>query len=492
MSSFSTSGAVRTSGRAQFENLEGRRLLAAGSVKWALPIGAEQDAMTTDLQGNAYVVGRFTGTVDFNPSRRVYAMTAQSPTGDMFIAKYGNKGEFLWGLRFGDAAGAPVAADAETARSINFTMNTLRNTAKLPLDPTGSTLWVAGTFSGSLDFDPHPRRIATVRATGGTDMFLLGVDQDGVLRAATHLQDLNNETAVVISTHTIHGPGYIEVIGSQDDGSGDTGLIEGMYDATGKLHQIGGLSGGGGVSVIPTGTAVDRDGFRWVTGTVTGNYTVASAYTIVDLVGPTSFVLKFDELGQVRWGAQIDNATITGIVTDEASKTSPNGFAIMGTFTGSPNFQLDGLGQPARLHSAGGLDAFVARYNTDGRIRWGYRAGGTLDDAPLTLHMDGSGGVYMGGQFQGTATFGRGRTLVSEGGLDGFMVKYGANGRVLYQTQVGGAGDDAVANVAIGQGGDVLIAGPLTAPGLYDVLERRQTLAPFSGNPEDMYLVRLD
>src|SRR3569623_3582070 len=92
---------------AMVEGLEPRRMLAA-DVKWALPIGAVQTAMATDFQGNAYVVGTFTGTVDFNPSKRVYAMTAKNALGDMFVARYDVNGAFRWGVQFGDATNTPV------------------------------------------------------------------------------------------------------------------------------------------------------------------------------------------------------------------------------------------------------------------------------------------------------------------------------------------------------------------------------------------------
>jgi len=478
---------------AMVEPLEQRRMLTA-DLKFALALGATQNAVTSDLQGNSYVVGRFTGTVDFNTSsRRVYAMTAKNAGGDMFVAKYGSQGQFLWGVQFGDATNSPTGAAAIAPRTSQFRVNTIRN-KQFPLDVTGSTLWITGTFSGSLDVDPHPRRTATITATGASDAFLIGLDQDGILRAGGAVTEPGAQTAVALSiAPTSSGfAGYIDVVANSDDGSGVISVITPHYGAKGQFDGTGFVSAAG-IDVTATGVASDRSGNRFITGFIAGASTFGAGPRMV-ITGPSAYLAKFDGPGNLTWISQIDNATISGIVTDDASRAAPNGFAISGSFSGSTNVQLNpDPDEPVGvLTSAGGLDAFVARYDADGTLQYGYRMGGTGDDAANTVGIDGTGAVYIGGQFQGSATFGRLATpLVSRGGLDGFASKYGPTGRNVYAVQVGGAGDDLIAHLTLGQGGDLIATGPLIAPGNYDPFGRR-ILQPAAGHVEDLFLIDLD
>jgi hypothetical protein len=59
------------------------------------------------------------------------------------------------------------------------------------------------------------------------------------------------------------------------------------------------------------------------------------------------------------------------------------------------------------LVSAGDLDIFLAKYNSDGTLAWAKRAGGSgTDDGRLASLPDGT--VLMTGRFQVTAVFGQG------------------------------------------------------------------------------------
>src|SRR5262245_39844239 len=53
-----------------------------------------------DGSGNIYVIGDFTGTVDFDPGPGVQNMTAAGDS-DIFIAKYSVSGNLMWNFRIG-------------------------------------------------------------------------------------------------------------------------------------------------------------------------------------------------------------------------------------------------------------------------------------------------------------------------------------------------------------------------------------------------------
>jgi hypothetical protein len=58
------------------------------------------------------------------------------------------------------------------------------------------------------------------------------------------------------------------------------------------------------------------------------------------------------------------------------------------------------------LVSAGGTDIFLAKYGRSGELRWIVRAGGVGDDSGQALDFDRAGNVYLTGWFTNSATFG--------------------------------------------------------------------------------------
>jgi len=125
---------------------------------------------------------------------------------------------------------------------------------------------------------------------------------------------------------------------------------------------------------------------------------------------------------------------------------SDDSTVVTGYFYGSTTF---GPGESAEttLVSEGDADIFVVRYNTDGTIVWGKRAGGTgtydYGNGITTLSDDST---VVTGQFYGSATFGPGESaetvLVSDGASDFFLARYNPDGTIAWAKRAGGTGGD--------------------------------------------------
>ncbi len=456
--------------RATIEGLEERKMLN-GDLKWGVPDGAIQDALTSDAQGGAYVIGHFRGTVDFNPAKNRFAnLTAANATGDMFVAKYLSNGALAWVTQYGNVTSAPRGTGAVAARLTGA---------------TGFTIWISGTFAGTVDFTPSAKG-GNVASNGKNDMFLLGLSETGVLRSVARVGTGNSEAAVGVA---LDGQGRIYLAGTLDDASGDTQTIATQFTGRGKF--IATLSWNQtGVDIVPTAVSADGDGDFFMAGTVSNDFTfsLAPGGTVT---GATSFLLKLDPSGTFAWVGQIDGATIKSVATDKLSTQGPYSVSIAGAFSGTQDFGFNS-GIKATMISAGGTDGFVARYDDAGTILFGYRMGGTGADSANSVDMDAGGSTYIGGEFQGVANFPRGAALTSRGGSDGFTAKYGPTGRQLYLDQFGGTGTDRIAHVAIGQGADLVATGPLFAPGNYDPFGGTFTLQPQKGHAQDLFVIRLD
>jgi hypothetical protein len=110
------------------------------------------------------------------------------------------------------------------------------------------------------------------------------------------------------------------------------------------------------------------------------------------------------------------------------------------------------------IASAGGSDAFLAKYNSSGAHVWSQALGGTGNDEGMSVDVDALGNVYVAGWFVGTANFG-GAPIVSKGSLDVFLAKYDAGGAHLWSLGIGGTGIDLIGGISVDGSGNVFITG---------------------------------
>jgi hypothetical protein len=111
----------------------------------------------------------------------------------------------------------------------------------------------------------------------------------------------------------------------------------------------------------------------------------------------------------------------------------------------------------------GASDAYVAKYDPSGTLLWATYLGGSGDEAPTGIAVDGSGDVYVTGQ-TGDASFpttaGAFQTSIHSS-QDGFVAKINATGTALvYSTFLGGSGADYGGfGMAVDSSGDAYIGG---------------------------------
>src|SRR5438034_11536727 len=97
---------------------------------------------------------------------------------------------------------------------------------------------------------------------------------------------------------------------------------------------------------------------------------------------------------------------------------------------------------------------------------WAKSGGSISNDYSNATCTDANGNVYVTGTFQGsTITFGS-YTLhnVATGSLDIFIVKYDANGNVLWAKSGGGTGYDYAYGICADVNGNVYITGYFRGP----------------------------
>jgi len=138
----------------------------------------------------------------------------------------------------------------------------------------------------------------------------------------------------------------------------------------------------------------------------------------------------------------------SAVATDNAGNTYVSGY-----FSGTVNFNPNG--SAVNITSLGTHDAVVAKYAPNDSLLWVDRMGGNLASNAVRLTLDGSGNVYVEGQFQGNgADFGS-TLLNSAGGIDAFVTKLDTNGNFQWAKSWGTSNNDFANGIGVDPSGNV-------------------------------------
>jgi hypothetical protein len=203
------------------------------------------------------------------------------------------------------------------------------------------------------------------------------------------------------------------------------------------------------------------------------------------------FVLKLDTDGNFVWarraggvGEEIGNA----IAVDAHGNVYTTGRYTSGDFDPDPVEEFV-------LTSAGGLDCFVWKLDSNGDFVWarGMGSGPSTDDEGLAIAVDTMGNVYTTGVFQGTADFDPGVGgfhLSAAGETDVFVSKLNTDGEFVWAAAMGGTAADEGRGVAVDAAGNVFITGVFAATADFNPGPAVHVLT--SAGALDAFVVKLD
>lgn len=109
-------------------------------------------------------------------------------------------------------------------------------------------------------------------------------------------------------------------------------------------------------------------------------------------------------------------------------------------------------------NTAGDADAFVAKLNAALEPQWSISAGDALKQSAVSVAVDGSGNVVVGGYHRGTIDLGGGG-LTSPADRDAWLARFDTDGQHLFSESYGAAGDQVIAAVATDDAGRMVITG---------------------------------
>lgn len=229
--------------------------------------------------------------------------------------------------------------------------------------------------------------------------------------------------------------------------------------------------------------ATDDAGNVYVSGEFWSESVTFGSSTITNSGSADIFLVKYDASGNVLWAkspAGTDEDKSNAIAVDLAGNVYITGSYISNT--------LDfGGGVTLSNSQSNAEDMFIAKYNADGNPVWAKHATGSGNDKAFGIGTDADGNVLVSGHFiSGTLAFGS-TTLFNSGGFDIFLVKYDANGNVLWAKNPSGSGYDFNFSLELDANGNSYITGHFSS---FQLIFGGATVT--NGGGDDIYVAKYD
>ena len=271
-------------------------------------------------------------------------------------------------------------------------------------------------------------------SAGELDAFVRKYDSDG---GVLWTRQFGTSSVEIATSVAVAGSGDVVVAGYtfgslEGVSAGGFDAFVRMFDAAGDVVWT--RQFGTSMSEFVTGVAFCGSGNVVVVGSTGGSLEGVSAG------GFDAFVRKFDAAGNVLWTRQFGTGSddsVTGVAVDAGGNV-----VVVGNTEGA----LEGV-------SAGGSDAFVRKFDAAGSVLWTRQFGTGSDDSVTGVAVDAGGDVVVAGY-----TFGS-LEGVSAGGLDAFVRKFDAAGSVLWTRQFGTSDTDQALGVAVGSTASIVVVG---------------------------------
>lgn len=402
---------------------------AYGSYRWAFnvggapPSGMSSDNMglslAVDGSGNVVVCGLFLGTLDFNPGAGTATLIANSWT--TFVAKYSSSGNFVWAFKIGPYSNAcDVAIDAN------------------------DNVIVAGSFSGTVDFNPGSGTASLTAAAGS------GKDK--------------NKTSLdmFVAKYTSTGS-YVWAFKVGSYPSQDRATAVGV-DASGNIYVTGTF-----------GESASTVDFDPSTGTA-------------NLTGHAYVVAKYTSTGSYAWAFKLGAPAASNDA--DIAVGNDGSVAVSGGFSGTVDFD-PGPGTALLTSSAASASMFISRYTASGAYQSAFAPAVGASEG---IFIDEDGALYATGYYKGVNDFDPSSNSASLDtsmiGHGGFIARYAATGALDWALPLIDSGIARGRGIAATSDGRVYISGNLTGRVDFDPGSGTSLLTT-AGN-HDVFVARYD
>jgi hypothetical protein len=409
---------------------------ANGDLLWAKNVGGTGyvNCSAVVIGGNfIYVAGKYTSTIDFDPSASTSNLTSANGTYEAaYLAKYDLNGTLL----------ITKSIDGDTDLKING------------LNFNNNQLIVSGNFSGAVDFDPSTSTL-NLSSNGGIDIFISRYSTLLTPLWAYNIGGTGNDTCY---SQTVTSTGELIIAGSylntvDFDPSASANVLVNTQSNNPQIIQntfIAKYSTSGGfvwakdigAKVYPFGlitssipnVVCDASNNILVAGVFnqTSDFDPSAAVvniTISSISTTATFIAKYDSNGNYSWVKRLSSSN-KGLILNNSSSN----ITIFGTFSGS-SVDFDPGTSVFNLSSTNGTNYF-ATYDSNGNFVYAKNIKPTITN----IINNETDGIYLTGNFSGTNDFDPSTGVVNQFSVltNGFIAKYDTTGAYVNVKPIGG------------------------------------------------------
>jgi hypothetical protein len=341
-------------------------------------------------------------------------------------------------------------------------------------DSSGN-IYVMSIFEGTVDFDPSSST-ANLTSQAATGVAITKFDSSGNFvwvketGGTISNQDRGNGMAVD-SSGNIYITGGFSGTSDFDPGAGTSNLTSAgsndiyfsKWDTDGTfvwVKQIGSTSDDWGAKIIINSTNIYLSG---AFGGTTDFDPSGSTANLVSTGGADIFVAKYDLSGTYVWAKKMGTSSwgdwVQGMAIDSTGAVYTTG--TFGSGTGLVADFDPGAGT-ANLTTAGNVDIFISKLDTDGNYVYAKAIGDAAWNMTWGIVLDSSNNAYVTGAFADTLDFDPGAgtaNLTSTGSDDVFILKLDSSGDFVWAKGFGGTGSDYTEELTIDTSGNIYIVG---------------------------------
>lgn len=390
-----------------------QKLDSNGQPAWLVTWGGiSNDAVlgiTVDHDQNVYVVGHFWGTIDLDPGPGVQ-MDTSAGVKDNFIVKLDSTGGYVWGFAYGSPGGDRCLALSQDSQN---------------------DLYITGSFSNTVDFDPGPG-VSNLYSAGGEDIFVMKLDDSGNFQWARNVGGTGTDVSQSIA---------VDSVGNSYTSAWFYGLADFNPGPGANWLGASGIYSMGIIKLDPN-----------------GNYIWSKGWTDCDY----AFELEL-------YGSQ--------------------GLIVAGAFGGMVDFDP---GAGTQIHTSVGVrDMYLMRLDTAGELDWLRTVGGPHESISFALACDSTDDILVCGVFRDTMDVDPGPdTLVHvpQGDRDIFLQKYDSSGALIYSNAFGGTGMDTPFALETTDDGELYMGGMFSTIVNFDP----DSIAPpaYSNGVTDLFVLK--
>eukprot|EP01036_Dinobryon_divergens_P030161 gene30161-39358_t len=449
---------------------------STASRAWATYYGGSNydDGITvaTDGARNIYITGRTSSTSGMATSGA--HQTTLGGSGDAFLVKFNSAGVRQWATYYGgsgDEQGYSVATDI-----------------------SGNVYLSGQTFSSSGIATSGAYQ--TAHGGGGGDAFIVKFDSLGVRQWATYFGGSGMEYSYVLATD-ISGNVCLSGASASTSGIASSGAHQtthagGTNDAfLAKFSTTGSLQWstyyGSSSDEFGYSTAADNSGNVFLAGYTSGTTGLATggAHQTASGGGIDGFLVKFNSAGVRQWATYYG-----GSGYDYCNSTAVDVFG--NVYVTGPTESSSGMvsGSGYQLTRGGGMDAYLAKFNSSGVRQWGTYYGGSGTEQGYSVATDIHANVYLTGQTNSTTGISSSGAFqpTFAGTSDVFLVKFSSSGSRRWGTYYGSSGNEYGSSVATDTSGNIFVIGLTNSTsGIASSTAHQPT---FGGSTYDAFLVR--